>query len=31
LSKSLHDAEARRAALIGRLNIRLIDVPPTRH
>jgi hypothetical protein len=31
LSKSLHDAEARRAALIGRLNIRLVDVPPTRH
>jgi uncharacterized membrane protein YqjE len=31
LSKSLRDAEARRAALIGRLNIRLIDVPPTRH
>ena len=31
LSKSLHDAEARRAALIGRLDTRLIDVPPTRH
>jgi hypothetical protein len=31
LSKSLHDAEARRAALIGRLDIRLADVPPTRH
>jgi hypothetical protein len=31
LSKSLHDAEARRAALIGRLDIRLVDVPPPRH
>ena len=32
LTKSLHDAEARRAALIGRLNIRLVhDAPPTLH
>jgi hypothetical protein len=31
LSKSLHDAEAWRAALIGRLDTRLVDVPPTRH
>jgi hypothetical protein len=29
LSKSLHDAEARRASLIGRLDI--LDAPPTRH
>jgi hypothetical protein len=31
-SKSLRDAEARRAALIGRLDIRLVrDAPPTLH
>jgi hypothetical protein len=32
LTKSLGDAEARRAALIGRLDIRLVhDAPPTLH
>jgi hypothetical protein len=32
LSKSLREAEARRAALIGRLDIRLVhDAPPTLH
>jgi hypothetical protein len=32
LAKSLREAEARRAALIGRLNIRLVhDAPPTLH
>jgi hypothetical protein len=32
LAKSLRDAEARRAALIGRLDIRLVhDAPPTLH
>jgi hypothetical protein len=32
LTKSLRDAEARRAALIGRLDIRLVhDAPPTLH
>jgi hypothetical protein len=31
LTKSLRDAEARRAALVGRLDIRLVDAPPTRH
>jgi hypothetical protein len=30
-TKSPRDAEARRAALVGRLDIRLVDVPPTRH
>jgi hypothetical protein len=31
LTKSLRDAESRRAALVGRLDIRLFDVPSTRH
>jgi hypothetical protein len=31
LSKSLHDAEARRAALVSRPDVRLVDVPPTPH
>jgi hypothetical protein len=31
LSKSLHDAKARRASLIGRLDIHLVEVPSTRH